>query len=186
MKTIKLTMGLHAVVDDEDYENVSKYNWCASLTSNGGAYAVRGVWNPATKKTQIVALHRWLLGAGAGQVGDHINGDTLDNRRSNLRICTNAENIRKMRKPSKGVHLMKSRAAKAKPWQAYIGARGSVTPRRHLGYFASKEEAQEAYNRAASKAFGDFFAPPQPKSAAWERYKEIKAQRGVALNGNRP
>lgn len=156
---IKLTRGKSCLVDSCDFEKLSQFKWCVTK-ANGGFYAARGVWIPETQKTKLVTMHRVITEAKPGDVVDHINGNTLDNRRSNLRIVRHAENIQKMHKSSKGVHLCKARSHLPTPWQAYIGCAGSITPRRHLGYFATKEEAQEAYNVAAKELFGKFFCPP--------------------------
>jgi len=88
---------------------------------------------------------------------DHINGDNLDNRKKNLRLCTYAENNRN-RKPLenktskyKGVGLNKN--YKIKTWQARIVKNSK---RYSLGYFKNEKEAALAYNQAAKKYFGEF------------------------------
>lgn len=87
MKTILLSQGKFAIVDDEDYEKLSKYKWCAN-NRHGCWYAVR------TSNKKIIRMHRQILGLkkGDGMKTDHVNHNGLDNRRCNLRICTLAEN----------------------------------------------------------------------------------------------
>ncbi len=88
MATINLTKNLIAVIDDADLASVSNHKWTAVI-GKGTAYA-RSFINGDT-----VQLHRFLLGKiPAGMVVDHINGDGLDNRRENLRVVTNSENLR--------------------------------------------------------------------------------------------
>lgn len=93
-KKIKLTQGRYALVSDEDFERVSALKWCASLESRGTkTYAIR--WEKRTK----IRMHRFILGLPPGKfdpeerVVDHINHDPLDNRRENLEIVTQEENM---------------------------------------------------------------------------------------------
>lgn len=149
MKMIELTQDRVTMVDDEDFEMVSKSKWHC----NGG-YAVR------THEGTKLRLHRFLLGfvPGDGIQVDHINGDRLDNRRVNLRVCSNAENMRNRGKNVnntsgfKGVVLMTDKSLK-KPWQAQIMTDGKY---RYLGVFATKEAAALAYNTAARELHGEF------------------------------
>lgn len=91
MREIPLTRGLSAVVDDEDYAELSKHNWCAIVNEYGYAYAVRFTRVPSRR---LIRMHRALTDAPKGLVVDHVNGDTLDNRRSNLRVCSQRDNDR--------------------------------------------------------------------------------------------
>jgi hypothetical protein len=89
-KHIQLTKGLFATVDDDDYETLNQWKWHAS--SHGHKwYALRGA------RSNRVRMHRFIVNAENGMDVDHINGNTLDNRKSNLRICTHAENTRNRR-----------------------------------------------------------------------------------------
>lgn len=97
-KQIKLTQGLSALVDAEDFERVSAFKWCASRESNGRKwYAIRREYERGTGKRTKIRLHRFILGLGSGRdcerVVDHLNGDTLDNRKCNLEIVTHLENM---------------------------------------------------------------------------------------------
>lgn len=101
-------------------------------------------------------LHRFILGCPKGKFVDHRSGDTLDNRRSNLRICTHTENNRN-RKISKnnfsGYKGISISNRKAGTWRARIMVDWK---RMCLGSFKNKEEAAKAYNRAALKYYGEF------------------------------
>lgn len=95
MSKIKLTQGKVAIVDEEDYYNLSKNKWC--ISDNG--YAKRGT--KSNKKITIHYMHRQVMGYPKGKVIDHINGNKLDNRKSNLRIVdqsTNGHNRRQLNK----------------------------------------------------------------------------------------
>jgi hypothetical protein len=88
MKSIPLTQGKVAIVDDEDFEALSAMKWYFNK-----GYACRKV-TVATNNRLMLYLHRFLFGLNKGEKlqVDHINGDTLDNRRANLRVCTSGQN----------------------------------------------------------------------------------------------
>lgn len=87
MKTISLTKGLSTLVDDVEFDFLSKFNWCVQHCSIKD-YASRQV------NGKIVRMHRFLMDAKEDEVVDHINGNSLDNRRSNLRKTTKGFNSR--------------------------------------------------------------------------------------------
>jgi hypothetical protein len=92
MKEIKLTRGKIALVDDTDYEWLNSFKWCWVEVRKGyTGYAVRNVgkW----KATKHQSMHRLLMGNPKGKVVDHINGNSLDNRRSNLQAISNRQNL---------------------------------------------------------------------------------------------
>ena len=104
-----------------------------------------------------VYMHREILGAiDRGTIVDHANGDGLDNRRLNLRKCTHQQNIASRHATvaatgSRGVTYLKR--LKSKPWVASIMV---SYQKKHIGYFATKAEAEAAFARAARSAFGEF------------------------------
>ena len=166
MKTIDLTQRKVALVDDEDFELLSRWKWYALRDhATLSFYAVRHT--KATEGQKMVHMHRVILGLEYGdkRLGDHINRDTLDNRRRNLRIATPAENCWNRGKQSnnksgfKGVCYYK-RSAK---WVARIMCAGKVVT---LGYFATPEEGHAAYCEAAKKFHGEFasVAPREQES----------------------
>jgi hypothetical protein len=95
MKYIQLTRGYQAVVDDGDYTEMNKYSW--HVTGVGYAQRVMAGDDGSWKKQQYTSMHRSIIGAEKGQIVDHINGDTLDNRKVNLRIVTHSQNMRNRR-----------------------------------------------------------------------------------------
>lgn len=147
VREIPLTKGYVAIVDDEDYERVvSAGKWIAQVDRRRMvAYGRRDFG------AEAVMLHAFLTG---WPLTDHINGDGLDNRRSNLRPATHAQNMRNRRKNwnntsgFKGVSLTENGT-----WRARI----TIDNRRvSLGCFADRIEAARAYDRAAQDLHGEF------------------------------
>ena len=153
---IPLTQGYEAIVDATDLHLVAGHNWTALRRSRSRTvYAYRAVSIGGGKQRNVL-LHRVLLSAPSNKQVDHISGDGLDNRRSNLRLATNTENSRNqpVRKSNtsgfKGADFHKAVGL----WRARIRCDGNR--RVHLGYFATPEEAHAAYCVAARKLHGEF------------------------------
>jgi hypothetical protein len=151
MKTIKLSRGMFAFIDDEDFEDLNKYMWCASKHS-GKFYALRKGPRPL-KKT--ILMHREIMKTPNGMKTDHRDGNGLNNQRYNLRICTDVQNgqnqiLHKNNTTGfKGVHFNKQR----NKFQAQIKVSKKMM---FLGNFPSAMSAAVAYDKAAKKHFGEF------------------------------
>jgi len=151
-KQIPLTRGYVAIVDDDDFDEVSQYKWHA-VTKGGFPYAVRGVGKRPNRGK--VSLHRVLLNAPDGMEVDHRNGDTLDCRRENLRLATHRQNAAnrtltpQSRSGFKGVYWY----ARDSRWAAQIRVAGT---KMFLGYFEFAEDAARIYDDAAREHFGEF------------------------------
>lgn len=89
MRRIKLTKGRYALIDDIDFDLVSAHKWCVSSVN----YAVKAI-RLEDGKQHTLLMHRFIMNPPPDMQIDHINGNTLDNRRKNLRICTRSENQR--------------------------------------------------------------------------------------------
>jgi hypothetical protein len=154
MKTIPLTQGKVAIVDDEDYEELNKYKWHAD-DSTGLWYAKRNVGIEGKRTT--IKMHRQLMGFPEGKEIDHINHDGLDNRRENLRVCTHGQNQRNhlRRKDNTSGLIGVSWHTIAKKWRAYIQKDKTLI---HIGYFNDKTEAGHAFDNKAIELFGEFAA----------------------------
>ena len=155
MKFIGLTQNQKAVIDDEDFDRINKYKWHASANSTTGKYYARGsIW--LNKRTISFKMHRLILNAAKGEQVDHINGDTLDNRKKNLRICNNQQNQQNQihhRKNNKlgikGVYWDSER----RKFRADIRVNGKLLC---LGRFNILGDADSAYRIAEDKYFGEF------------------------------
>lgn len=160
MKTIPLSNGGFVIVDDADYDKLIKFKWHGRRKEKV-YYAVRGKYIKETRKRTKELMHRMILGLNDPKVlVDHVNGDGLDNRRSNLRICNGTENTRNSRRSChnttgfKGVSLNK-RTGK---FTARIMADNK---RLFLGYFMTAEEASKVYNDKAKELFKSFYRSGQ-------------------------
>ena len=148
---IPLTRDRVAVISEEDYERISQYKWYFS--TNG--YAVRDSRNFARTSGKVVYMHREIANPKDDEVVDHRNRDKLDNRRGNLRVCTQAENtynsVKQRRNKSGylGVHWHKG----AGKWSAEVHKQGE---KYYLGLFSDKEDAARMYNFWAADLFGEY------------------------------
>ncbi|MDY0356607.1 MAG: HNH endonuclease [Sedimentisphaerales bacterium] len=149
IRYIPLTRGKFAIVDAADYEWLSKYKWLATGNEKRGFYAGRRVGQG------MLLMHRAIMQPPPGMVVDHISGNGLDQRRANLRVCSQRHNSHN-RRPSrwtssrfKGVYFCRATGK----WVATIGFEGRSI---HLGSFDDEVEAARVYDRKARELFGEY------------------------------
>lgn len=160
MKQLQLAQGYISLVDDEDFEWLSKWKWYAMKKKRGSDVYIRSVqrgtfYSDGTWK--LLYLHRLLMKLqwGDKRVVDHINGNPLDNRKANLRVCTTPQNVRNRGKNSnntsgyKGVSWDKEK----KKWSANIWLNNKSY---FIGYYKTAKEASKAYDKKAIKMHGEF------------------------------
>ena len=156
MIEIPLTKGKVAIIDDCDSGALLGNKWIAH-TDGYNWYAMRNPHKNGVRKYE--ALHRHILGELCkDKVVDHINGDGLDNRRCNLRVCDSGGNAMNRRPRKEGISRFKGVGRKMSrgkfwKWCVYIQYEGR---RKCVGYFDSEEAAALAYNAAAKTVHGEF------------------------------
>lgn len=149
---IPLTKGKFAIVDAEDYEQLSQWKW----NYHRDGYAIRTFYVDGKKVTK--SMHHQIALPPPGLQIDHKNLDGLDNRRDNLRVATRSQQRSNQKRfkskvgsQYKGVHPNDSRYKK--PWRALIMCQGKHFS---LGNFYAEEEAAKAYDAKAKELFGEF------------------------------
>lgn len=162
---IPLSRGMKAFIDEDDFELVKGYKWIALSTGLSKVFYAAHFYNVDGKRHALL-MHRLILGAKKGFVVDHINHNTLDNRRSNIRICTHGENMRnsKTRKNSNsGVRnvMFESVGGGKKRWRASIRVDG----KRHRKWFDSKEAAEKWCESNIKLLHGEF---------AYQKEKDVR------------
>lgn len=138
----------HAVfIDEDDVGLVGDVFWQSLRTKRNPLIYARGWVGP-----DMMLMHRLILGAKEGQLTDHINGNSLDNRKANLRICTSRENGQNRKEHRNGKLVGATFDKRYNRWQSRIrNADGVLT---HLGIFGTQEEAHERYMEECKKISG--------------------------------
>jgi len=161
MKKIPLTQGKFAIIDDEDFELVSKYKWHympGGLSTNNG-YAVHSIFNKKIWKEEKkvrnfhLRMHNLIMNTPLKMTVDHINHNGLDNRKSNLRVCSLKENCQNQPKRKHGTLIYQGITKMGNKFYAQVQKNG----KKHWGNgFYTQKEAAIEYNKLAKKIFGKF------------------------------
>ena len=136
------------IVDEDDYERLSNYTWYLRNIDRTGLKYI-ACWMDGKN----IPIHQVVTGQ---KLIDHINGDTLDNRKCNLRVVTkqqNSFNARKTRKKTSSKYKGVSWCKRRRKWIAYICKNYKL---KNLGYFPDEKIAALAYNEAAKQLFGEY------------------------------
>lgn len=157
MKEIKAKNGEIILVDDDDFELLSKYNWRMNGKGRNTRYACANI----IKGEKAVIMHRFIMKPEKNVFIDHINGNGLDNRKENLRLCTNQQNqgnqkiSKKNTSGYRGVSKLITRYKSKKYvyWRAEIVKNGKQI---RIGSFKNIKDAARAFNAEAIKHFGEF------------------------------
>lgn len=155
MGHIPLTQGLSTLVDDDIFDELNSVKWYAKFNPHTKSYLARRNIAKVGGGQTGSEMSRFITKAPKGMVVDHINHDTLDNRKANLRVCTNQENCRNKQRHAKsssrfkGVYLIKTTGK----WGAKI-SRNYVQI--YLGCYPTEERAAMVYNEVAKSFHGEF------------------------------
>lgn len=153
MKEIPLTRGYVAMVDDEDYDWLMQWKWCAQRLPNGHVRAMRGIKPQGVHK--VLYMHREIMKTPTGMEVDHIDHNGLNNQKSNLRNCSHRDNLHNHKVRNglgyKGLQIRKGENGIS------VGITVDYV-RIYLGSYPLDQviEAARCYDRAALKYFGDF------------------------------
>ncbi len=152
---IELGRGFVAIVDLDDLERLQQYKWHSARGGRGGVkvYAAATHRNSEGKKRALY-MHRFILNAPKGSEIDHINGNSLDNRKCNLRFCSRSENMQNVLpyKPRVGSRFL-GVVPHGSRWKARAGHNGRTV---YIGLYRTEEEARYAYVTFMAKAAGEF------------------------------
>lgn len=151
MKRIILTQGKEALVDDCDYDFLSQWDWHVYINGGGNKLYAR-TWKDS-KNTDMHRLLAIRYGFPTELSVDHINGDSLDNQRSNLRPATLTENLLNRGPTCKNISGFKGVSPTRNKWRATINVDKKQI---FLGSFDTPLKAAKAYNKAAEEHFGEF------------------------------
>lgn len=158
MKHIPLSRGLSAIVDDDDWYRLAGYPWRALKDSRTGEYrAIRSLPRKDGKRPTSYMAREVLKSIPDGMEVDHINHNTLDNRKANLRIVSHAQNMqnrvksRSMTSKFKGVYFHKVSGK----WMARLSVNGQT---RYLGIHEAEQDAAAAYDAESRRAHGQYGA----------------------------
>lgn len=151
MREIPLTQGKVVMVDDSDFEWLSKFKWHYAEWKGIG-YAKK---NNKGQSPAILKMHRLIMSAGRAEKVDHINRNTLDNRRGNLRIVTQSQNMMNaaIRKTNTSGYKGVCYVSRTNRWCANIWKDRKQI---YLGSFRDKKDAALAYNKAALALHGQY------------------------------
>lgn len=179
MKIIYTKKGEEIFVDDEDYDFLNNYIW----HKDKYGYALTAIEDDNGKKYKKCSMHRMIFKLNDSNIMvDHINGITYDNTKTNLRICSNSENVKNRRKTHgkttsifKGVSFNKSK----KLWVAYIENNSEHID---IGCFTNEIACANAYNHYAKKLHSEFARinqVPYMDIEEWETYMKKKPMTSV-------
>ena len=152
-RRIPLTRGLYAIVDAQDYHRLRQRKWQVQ-TGTCTYYATSTVFIKG--KRRRIWMHRCLLNPPQGKVIDHINGNGLDNRRANLRVCTYAQNCCNRRLPATAASIYRGVTKSRTPDRPWLASIYVNYKKIKIGTYLSEIEAAKAYDRTARRYRGAF------------------------------
>jgi len=147
MKEIKLTQGLVALVDDEDFERVNHFKWCAH--KHGKTFYARRA-ETINGKQKIISMHCFIMNTKGI---DHVDGDGLNCQKLNMRKCTHQHNIMNQRPQKNKSSIYKGVCIQGAKWRSGIMFNKKGI---YLGLFVNEMDAAKTYDKKAVELFGEY------------------------------
>lgn len=152
-RTIPLTQGQVTTVDIGDFDWLNQWKWCALWSKHGKCFYAARTSVSATGRRGTIRMHRFILDLSGKTEGDHKNGDTLDNRRFNLRPANHQQNSRNRKHRIDNQSGFRGVYSDGIAWRAQIRISGKL---KSLGRFGSAESASAAYENERRQTYGEF------------------------------
>ena len=153
-RRIRLTEGKFTIVDPADFYRLNSFYWL-TCGRNGNLYAARLIRTP-TGRLNTILMHKEILDSPSGLLVDHINTDSLDNRRANLRLATHSQNSCNSRRDKSNTYSRFRGVSFSKRKQKWFAAIRADGKKIWLGYFDNEIDAAHAYDNAARQYHGEF------------------------------
>ncbi|MDD5381880.1 MAG: HNH endonuclease [Phycisphaerae bacterium] len=157
MKTIQLTQGKTSIISNSDFGKVSKLKWQYCLVGRKGHKRECVMWRGKIDRQKVtIIMSRLIMDCPPSKEVDHRNGNRLDNRRCNLRVCSHAENMRNQKKKvGKNIHSKYKGVAlvQDKYWMSVLTYNYKTV---YLGYHKTEKEAALVYDKKAKELFGEY------------------------------
>jgi len=150
-----MTQPKYAKVDPADYKRLRKYEWSAKK-SHKSFYAFGRIADNKTEKAKTKCMHREVIKVPDGMLIDHINHDSMDNRRANLRAATFSQNMRNRKKRSDAKSSKYKGVCRFKGQRKWVARITFEKKRIYLGDFENEIDAAKAYDEAAKKYHKEF------------------------------
>ncbi len=181
VRYIKLTKGKYATVDAADYEWLAKHKWYAGKGERGGTFYA---WR--SDHGRAILMHREIMKPPPGKVVDHFDGNGLNDRRCNMRNCTQLQNSQNTRRRAKAGQKSKFRGVfpRGSKWQAALQYDGKYY---YLGLFDTEVEAAMARDRKAIEMAGEYAQLNFPREVLEARWPELRrgGRRKFVLRGRK-
>jgi hypothetical protein len=149
IRHIPLSQGRYAIVDTDDYDRLMRHKWHACRSGRHRTYYARRT----TRDGRVILMHREIARPPKGRVVDHINGNGLDNRKGNLRVCTQAENALNSRRQARAKSKYRGVTVRGDKYEARIKYKGKTYC---LGRFNTALEAAHARDQKALDLYGQY------------------------------
>jgi hypothetical protein len=188
MKLIELSQGRVAIVDDEDFDWVSKWKWSYWRCKEKRTGYARRLIGQRTNHRRVISMHTAIVQHGGQKIQnrqlDHCNGCGCDNRKLNLRLATQGQNLQNKKRYKNNTSKITgvNWCGRQNKWRAYISRPDTKRPK-HLGWFRNKKDAVEARQQAEIEFFKDFRHNPKNLCSLWKTGRCPDCARRASIYG---